>query len=242
MTISENGVAQASRQQQLQRAIEGVHADIQKACNAVGRDASSVCLLAVSKTKPASDIAAAYQAGQRYFGENYVQEGVEKITQLAHLAGISWHFIGPLQSNKTKDVATHFDWMHSVERLKIAQRLHQQRPLDKAPLQILIQVNIDNEASKAGVSLSEIAPLAQQIQQLDRLCLRGLMAIPQAGASAEQQTQSFTRLADAFKQLQHSYSSVDTLSLGMSSDLAAAIEHGSTMVRIGTAIFGQRHA
>ncbi|WP_420837100.1 YggS family pyridoxal phosphate-dependent enzyme [Aliidiomarina soli] len=215
---------------------------VQKACEQACRAPQSVRILAVSKTKPASAVRAAYQAGQRDFGENYVQEGVDKIAELADLSDIVWHFIGPLQSNKTKLVADNFAWMQSLDRLKIARRLNDQRSDDQAPLQVLVQVNIDNEASKAGIAIDDIADFAAQLAQLPRLQLRGLMAIPAADASNAQQQQSFSALANAFKQLQTHYPQVDTLSLGMSNDLEPAIEHGSTMVRIGTSIFGKRQA
>lgn len=212
-------------------------ADAAKKCN---RDTSLVRILAVSKTKPASAIAELYQLGQRAFGENYVQEGVDKIHQLQHLSDIEWHFIGPLQSNKTKDVAEHFAWCQSIDRDKIARRLNDQRPHHLPPLQVLIQVNIDDESSKSGIALRDLDALAEFVSQQSNLNLRGIMAIPKANASAEEQQQSYAQLQLAFMQLQAQYPSVDTLSLGMSSDLAAAIAHGSTMVRIGTALFGAR--
>ncbi|MCH8502157.1 MAG: YggS family pyridoxal phosphate-dependent enzyme [Aliidiomarina sp.] len=217
-----------------------VSAQIDAACEECQRPQNSVKLLAVSKTKPATDIAELYQYGQRAFGENYVQEGIEKINELAALTDLEWHFIGPLQSNKTKDVAEHFTWMQSLDREKIARRLNDQRPLSLPPLQVLIQVNIDDEESKSGVALANIAALAQTVEDLPRLTLRGLMAIPAANATAEQQAQSYSTLYDAFLELQQSHPTVDTLSLGMSNDLEAAVRHGSTMVRIGTALFGAR--
>lgn len=240
MTIADSGASDSSRYLHIKAAVERVNAQIQEACQRAQRAPSEVCLLAVSKTKPVSDIEHAYRAGQRHFGENYVQEGVEKITTLAHLPEVTWHFIGPLQSNKTKEVASHFDWMHSIDRLKIARRLDEQRPVGLPPLQVLIQINIDDEASKAGIRLDALTEFAAQLSAFEHLTLRGVMAIPKAYASEAEQCASFSRLASAFHQLQGSYPSVDTLSLGMSGDLEPAIAHGSTMVRIGTAIFGQR--
>ncbi|GGO68650.1 YggS family pyridoxal phosphate-dependent enzyme [Bowmanella pacifica] len=210
-------------------------------CQALNKSPAQVQLLAVSKTKPAADILAAYQAGQRRFGENYVQEGAEKIQALHTYPDIEWHFIGPLQSNKTRIVATHFDWVQSVDRLKIAQRLSEQRPNDKAPLQVLIQINISQEQSKAGVGdEAALLTLAEQVNALPKLTLRGLMAIPAADLDEQAQEQVFTHLHQLFRCLQQRYSQVDTLSMGMSGDMAAAIKAGSTMVRLGTAIFGER--
>lgn len=203
------------------------------------REPNSVQLLAVSKTKPVSDIVIAYEAGQRMFGENYVQEGVDKVQELQALSDIEWHFIGPLQSNKTRLVAEHFDWVESIDRLKIAKRLNDQRTPHKK-LQVCIQVNIDNEASKAGVDTSEVESLANSIQMLPNLELRGLMAIPAANQSIEAQTQSFTLMKDLFAKLQNNHSKIDTLSIGMSNDMEVAVHCGSTLVRIGTAIFGKR--
>lgn len=212
---------------------------------AVDRDPNSINLLAVSKTKPIAAIKEAFQAGQRCFGENYVQEGVEKIQALADLPGLQWHFIGPLQSNKTRVVAEHFDWVQSVDRLKIAQRLSVQRPENLPDLQVCIQVNVSGEASKSGVTLGEggegeVDALAAQIATLPNVCLRGLMAIPAATKDEQEQTLAFEHMHSLFKQLQQQFKTVDTLSMGMSGDMAAAIKSGSTMVRIGTAIFGAR--
>ncbi|WP_282167910.1 YggS family pyridoxal phosphate-dependent enzyme [Shewanella japonica] len=214
---------------------------IAQAAQNCSRNSEEVTLLAVSKTKPISDIIAAYEAGQRCFGENYVQEGEEKIIALKQdYADIEWHFIGPLQSNKSRIVAEHFDWMHTVSREKIAKRLNDQRPATKAPLQICIQVNISNEDTKSGLQASEINALANAISQLPNLTLRGLMAIPTATDDINVQKSEFTKLQALYHQLQNDYPTVDTLSMGMSNDLAVAIAHGSTMVRIGTAIFGSR--
>lgn len=203
------------------------------------REPNSVQLLAVSKTKPVSDIVTAYEAGQRMFGENYVQEGVDKIVELQELSDIEWHFIGPLQSNKTRLVATHFDWIESIDRIKIAKRLNEQRTPHKK-LQVCIQVNIDNEPSKAGVCVDDVATLAAQIATLNNLELRGLMAIPAANQSIEKQTMSFNHLNQIFIRLQAAYPSIDTLSIGMSNDMETAVKCGSTLVRLGTAIFGAR--
>lgn len=205
------------------------------------RPLNSVKLLAVSKTKPVSDIMVAYEAGQRMFGENYVQEGIEKIQQLATtISDIEWHMIGPIQSNKTKTVAEHFDWVQSVDREKIARRLNEQRPSHLPPLNVCIQVNIDDENSKSGVKLNEFDALARFIQTQDRLHLRGVMAIPKANPNSEEQHNSLTALKELFDQYHTNLTSFDTLSVGMSSDMEHAIVHGSTMVRIGTAIFGAR--
>ncbi|GIU51566.1 YggS family pyridoxal phosphate-dependent enzyme [Shewanella sp. KT0246] len=214
---------------------------ITQAAQNCSRNSEEVTLLAVSKTKPIEDIVAAYQAGQRCFGENYVQEGEEKVIALSNeYPDIEWHFIGPLQSNKSRIIAEHFDWMHTLSREKIAKRLNDQRPDDKNPLQVCIQVNISDEASKSGVSKQEVAQLATVIDSLPHLTLRGLMAIPTATTDIGLQKQEFSQLEHLYLELKQQYPSVDTLSMGMSNDLAIAIEHGSTMVRIGTAIFGSR--
>lgn len=203
------------------------------------RAPNSVQLLAVSKTKPVSEIVLAYEAGQRQFGENYVQEGVEKIEELQELSDIEWHFIGPLQSNKTRPVAEHFDWVQSIDRLKIAQRLNDQRTPHKT-LNVCIQVNINNEDNKSGVSAEELEPLAEAINGMKNLTLRGLMAIPAASQTEQQQQQTFTRMQSLFTQMRSKYSTMDTLSMGMTADMKSAIKCGSTMVRLGTAIFGPR--
>lgn len=201
-------------------------------------------LLAVSKTKPFSAIEQAYAAGQRAFGENYVQEGVDKILaaqqQDWQQDPIEWHFIGPLQSNKTRLVAEHFDWMQTVDRLKIAERLNQQRPADLAPLKVCLQVNISGESTKSGLNIEQVLPLAEEIVKLDKLELKGLMAIPQA-TQDEQLEQQFAEMQRCYRALQTRFPGVDTLSIGMSGDMQAAINAGSTMVRIGTAIFGARN-
>lgn len=203
------------------------------------RDPTEITLLAVSKTKPAGAVAEAAIAGQRCFGENYVQEGVDKIAQFKDRS-LVWHFIGPLQSNKTRLVAEHFDWCHTVDRLKIATRLNEQRPETVAPLNILIQINISDEQSKSGIMLEALPELAKEIAQLPHLTLRGLMAIPAPEQDYQRQLAVCQKMANAFRELKKVYSSVDTLSLGMSDDMEAAIAAGSTMVRIGTAIFGAR--
>ncbi|WP_298441854.1 YggS family pyridoxal phosphate-dependent enzyme [uncultured Ferrimonas sp.] len=214
---------------------------IDAAAAAAQRNSSNITLLAVSKTKPAQMVVEAYQAGCRHFGENYLQEGVAKITELSQLEHAIWHFIGPLQSNKTRQVAEHFDWMHTLDRLKIAQRLNEQRPADKPPLNVCLQVNISGESSKSGVTVAELPQLAQAVAALPQLRLRGLMAIPAATTDVAAQRNAFAQLRQQFEQLQCQHPQLDTLSMGMSGDMDAAIIEGSTMVRIGTAIFGARN-
>ncbi|URL01469.1 YggS family pyridoxal phosphate-dependent enzyme [Avibacterium sp. 21-595] len=227
----------------IQHNLQQVQQHIQHACQQAQRHSAEITLLAVSKTKPVEAILTAYQAGQRQFGENYVQEGVEKIQQLAdnHL-DLEWHFIGPLQSNKTRLVAEHFDWMQTLDRSKIADRLNEQRPHYKKPLNVLIQINISDEKSKSGIQPTEILPLAEHIKNLPHLCLRGLMAIPAPTTDIAQQKHSFQQMQQLFQQLQQALPEcqIDTLSMGMSDDLHCAIEYGATMVRVGTAIFGAR--
>lgn len=213
---------------------------IKEVIKQTNRPVDSVRLIAVSKTKPAIDIEQVYQAGQFEFGENYLQEAVEKITSLQHLDNIKWHFIGAIQSNKTRIIAEHFDWVHSVERLKIAKRLSEQRTSDQAPLNICLQVNINNEENKAGVSLAEVPELAREVNQLDHLKLRGLMAIPIKTQDASEQHAAFKQLKDCLDQLNEQGMQLDTLSMGMSNDMEAAIAEGATMIRVGTAIFGER--
>nr|WP_311462942.1 YggS family pyridoxal phosphate-dependent enzyme [uncultured Aggregatibacter sp.] len=219
-----------------------IRAQIQQ-CECQFKTKSAVKLLAVSKTKPIEDILTAYEAGQMAFGENYVQEGVEKI-QFCQQQQIEleWHFIGPLQSNKTRLVAEYFDWMQTLERAKIADRLNEQRPPHKAPLNVLIQVNISNEASKSGVQPDDILPLAKHVENLPHLRLRGLMAIPEPTDDVAQQEQTFRQMRTLFEGLQQAlpHAQIDTLSMGMTDDMQAAIQCGSTMVRVGTAIFGKR--
>jgi pyridoxal phosphate enzyme (YggS family) len=221
--------------------LEAVRQRIATAAHAAGRDAHSVTLLAVSKTFPAADVRAAYAAGQRAFGENYVQEALDKIETLADLrASLEWHFIGPLQSNKTRPVAEHFDWVHSVDRLKIAQRLSEQRPDNLPPLNVCLQVNVSGEASKSGVSIPEAVEVAQQIAALPKLNLRGLMSIPEPGGDLDAQRVPHRQLRELFERLRDDGLELDTLSMGMSSDLEAAVLEGATIVRVGTAIFGAR--
>ena len=215
---------------------------ISAAASRCGRASEEVTLLAVSKTKPASAIEEAIAAGQLAFGENYVQEGVEKIRHFREkgIAGLQWHFIGPLQSNKSRLVAEHFDWCHTVDRLKIATRLSEQRPPEMPPLNVLIQINISDENSKSGIPLEELDALAAEVVELPNLRLRGLMAIPAPESDYVRQFEVARQMAVAFAGLKTRYPDVDTLSLGMSDDMEAAIAAGSTMVRIGTAIFGAR--
>lgn len=223
--------------------IEQVRARIRAACQAAGRAPAEVTLLAVSKTFGPQAVRAAAACGQRAFGENYLQEAVEKMAQLAEDADappLEWHCIGPIQSNKTRLVAEHFDWAHTVDRLKTAQRLSQQRPAHLAPLNVCIQVNIDGGANKAGVMPEETLALAREIAPLPGLALRGLMTIPEPAADFESQRAVHLRARALFDQLRAQGLALDTLSMGMTSDLEAAIAAGSTMVRVGTAIFGGR--
>jgi PLP dependent protein len=224
--------------------IQNIMSQIAVVAEKCGRPRESVQLLAVSKTKPVEAILTANQAGQSTFGENYVQEGVTKVNyfQQHHPElELEWHFIGPIQSNKTRLVAESFDWVHTVSRNKIAQRLNDQRPQGKAPLQVLIQVNTSGETSKSGISEEEVFVLAELISELPNLTLRGLMSIPENVTDYDSQYKAFKQLADLQKKLQAKYSTVDTLSMGMSGDMGAAIAAGSTIVRIGTAIFGARN-
>lgn len=207
---------------------------------AADRPENSVQLLAVSKTWPAEKLRELAEAGQMDFGENYLQEALSKIKDLADLP-ITWHFIGPIQSNKTRDIAAHFDWAQSVDRFKIAKRLSEQRPDNLPPLNICLQVNIDNEANKSGVAADDLMTLAAEINGLPNIQLRGMMVIPEATNEISAQHAAFRRSYKLFETLQKQFSGADTLSMGMSADLKAAIAEGSTMVRIGTALFGQRH-
>jgi pyridoxal phosphate enzyme (YggS family) len=210
---------------------------IRAAERTAGREDGSVRLIAVSKSQPVEALIAAYRQGQREFGENYLQEALAKQDRLAHF-DIGWHFIGPIQSNKTKAIANRFAWVHSVDRLKIAERLSEQRPPDFPPLNICLQVNISGESSKGGVAVDDLAALAEAVSKLPRLRLRGLMAIPAPTEDVEQQRTNFRALRRAQEQL--SNLELDTLSMGMSEDLEAAILEGATRVRVGTAIFGPR--
>lgn len=226
-----------------------VRARVELAALAAKREPEEIEILAVSKTFSASAVEEAMHAGQSAFGENYVQEAVEKIEKLAKLRPwLNWHFIGPLQSNKTKEVAQHFDWVHSVDRLKIAERLSAQRGEfpDLQPLQICVQINVSEEDSKSGIPLAEVEELCNAIIALPNLVLRGLMAIPAPNPDPIKQREAFAAVQDCFKKMQATYLTelgyqfFDTLSMGMSDDLEAAIAQGSTIVRVGTAIFGKR--
>ncbi len=220
--------------------LQTVRAQIGAACAQCGRNPNEVTLLAVSKTMPADAVRQAYAAGQREFGENYIQEGVDKIAQLADLAGAVWHMIGPIQSNKTRDVAAHFDWVHSIDRLKIAQRLSEQRPAHLPPLNVCIQVNIDGGANKSGVLPQEALALALAVRNLPGLTLRGIMAIPEPTTDLIANSLILASVKSLFLSLKVHCVELDTLSMGMSADMKAAVQQGSTVVRVGTAIFGQR--
>lgn len=204
------------------------------------QSSKKVQLLAVSKTQPASVIREAFEVGVHLFGENYLQEALEKQSQLTDLP-IEWHFIGPIQSNKTQPIAQNFSWVHSVDRLKIAQRLNDARPLDLAPLNICIQVNVDSEESKGGVAIHEVEPLAAAISTMPRLKLRGLMAIPEPSSNIDKQRSQFNKVRECYESLLSKDYALDTLSIGMSEDYPIAIEQGATIVRIGSALFGARH-
>ena len=218
---------------------------MQSACARSGRAPDAVGLIAVSKTFPAAAIAAAVAAGQRRFGENYLQEALGKVEALAE-AGLEWHFIGPIQSNKTREIATHFAWVHGVERLRIIERLSAQRPLGLPALNVCVQVNISGEASKSGCSVTQTPELCAAIAALPRLRLRGLMAIPEAVADADDVRPTFRRLRMLFERIRAdgavNLADFDTLSMGMSGDFEVAIEEGATLVRVGSAIFGARQS
>jgi pyridoxal phosphate enzyme (YggS family) len=232
----------SSLQEAVQGNLQAVHERITKAARVAGRDPQSVRLLAVSKTFPAEVVLAAVAAGQRAFGENYVQEAADKIQRLRELtdARLEWHFIGPIQSNKTRTIAEFFDWVQSVDRLKVAQRLAEQRPADRPPLNILVQVNISGEASKSGVEPAALEEFAREVARLPALRLRGLMAIPEPAPDEARQREPLAAMRALFERLRAGGLPLDTLSMGMSGDLEAAVLEGSTMVRIGTAIFGER--
>ena len=219
--------------------LENLYERIATLAKQYGRNPDDIRLMAVSKTFPASHVRLAYETGQRTFGENYVDEALEKISALAGL-DIDWHYIGPIQSNKTKKIATHFQWVHSLASLKHARRLSDQRPADLTPLNVCIQVNISNEASKSGISADELVNFASQVHDLPRLCLRGIMGIPAPAEDFATQRTAFASLAKLYMQLRDTYDHIDTLSMGMSADMEAAIAEGTTMLRIGTAIFGKR--
>jgi pyridoxal phosphate enzyme (YggS family) len=221
--------------------IQEVSARIARACDAAGRPVSSVTLLAVSKTQRPDAVREALDGGQKRFGENYVQEALDKIAALAdRRAELEWHLIGPLQSNKTRAVAEAFDWVHTVDRLKLAERLSAQRPEGLPPLQVCLQVNISGEASKSGVAPADLPALAHAVAALPRLQLRGLMAIPEPVADLAAQRQPHRALRERLEALRAEGLALDTLSMGMSADLEAAVLEGATIVRVGTAIFGAR--
>ena len=228
--------------------MQDVHARIAAAAAKVSRDPQEITLLAVSKTFDAIAVMAAIETGQRDFGENYLQEALDKIEEVRRLqnsgngaqAVLKWHFIGPIQSNKTRPLAENFDWVHAIDREKIASRLSEQRPAGLPPLDVCIQVNISGEASKSGVAPAELSALAHAIAGMPRLRLRGLMAIPEAAADTAAQRAPFRALCGLYDTLRAEGLPLDTLSIGMSADLEAAIAEGATIVRIGSAIFGQR--
>ena len=221
--------------------IQQVRQRIASACAEAQRDVQSVTLLAVSKTFPADSVREAVHAGQRRYGENYVQEAVDKMQALADLrAQLEWHLIGPLQSNKTRVVAEHFDWVHSVDRLKIAERLSAQRPAHLPPLQLCLQVNISGEDSKSGLAPAEVRDVAHQVAALPHVKLRGLMAIPEPAGDLQAQRRPHRALRELLDALNREGLGLDTLSMGMSADLEAAVLEGATLVRVGTALFGRR--
>jgi pyridoxal phosphate enzyme (YggS family) len=221
--------------------LQQVRQRIGDACARAQRPVQSITLLAVSKTFDAEAVREAHGAGQRAFGENYVQEALAKIDALAELRpALEWHLIGPLQSNKTREVAQSFDWVHTIDRLKIAERLSAQRPPQLPPLQVCLQVNVSAEASKSGVAPADLAPLARAVAALPRLQLRGLMSIPEPVEGFEAQRAPHRRLREAFEALRAQGLALDTLSMGMSADLEAAIAEGATLLRVGSAIFGAR--
>jgi pyridoxal phosphate enzyme (YggS family) len=223
----------------IEKNLRHIHARIAAAATACERDPDSVLLLAVSKKKPAADIRIAHACGQSAFGENYLQEALQKMQELQDL-DISWHFIGAIQSNKTRNIAEAFDWAHCIDRAKIARRLSEQRPPHMAPLNVCIQINLDHETSKAGIDLAELPGLAAAIDPLPGIRLRGLMSIPAPREDVAAQREAFARLADALQSLRQQGIDCDTLSMGMTGDMDVAIAEGSTLVRIGTAIFGER--
>ncbi|WP_341939193.1 YggS family pyridoxal phosphate-dependent enzyme [Marinimicrobium sp. C2-29] len=226
--------------QKIDEKLNNVTARVRTAAEKAGRDPAQVALIAVSKTRPAEALEQAYRAGQRRFGENYLQEALDKQAALAHLPDLEWHFIGPIQSNKTRAIAEHFAWVHSVDREKIARRLSDQRPASEPPLQICLQVNLDDEPSKAGISLEQLPELARAVNEMPAVTLRGLMAIPAPQTDFNDQRASFARLREAMESLNARGLTLDTLSMGMSADLEAAVAEGATQVRVGTDIFGPR--
>ncbi len=220
--------------------LQQVQVRIAAAAEAAERPVTDIKLIAVSKTRPVADLVALQDAGHNCFGESYLQEALVKIKAMQEPLP-EWHFIGPIQSNKTRSITESFDWVHSVSRASIATRLNRQRPAQLPPLNICLQVNISAEAAKSGCSPQQLAELAQVVQDCDHLCLRGLMAVPAASAQPSVQRQSFRQLRELFEQLKTTHDSLDTLSMGMSNDLEAAILEGATHLRIGTALFGPRH-
>ena len=230
-----------ARAVRIRRRLEAVRADIRVWCRRYGRDPAEVRLLAVSKTFPPADVRAAAEAGQRCFGESYADEALEKQAALAGLR-LEWHFIGPLQSNKTRRISACFDWVQSLDREKLAHRLDAQRPEDRPPLNVLIQVNVSGEATKRGVSPEALPALVEQVVALPRLRLRGLMAIPRRTPDFGEQRRAFARLRELAEALRSEDLPLEILSMGMSGDLEAAIAEGSTLVRVGTGIFGPRPA
>jgi len=221
--------------------LQAVRLRIESALQAAGRPANSVRLVAVSKTFASADVREAADAGHRDFGENYVTEGVDKIREVLAL-GLTWHYIGPIQSNKTRPIAVHFDWVHSVDRARIAARLDEARGVSQPDLQVCIQVNVSGEASKSGVVPEELDRLADEVAGLKRLKLRGLMAVPEPTPDTGLQRRRFAQLRELRDRLNRGGFAMDTLSMGMSADLEAAIAEGATMVRVGTAIFGERRS
>lgn len=224
----------------LEQRYETVKAKILSACDLAHHSTADVKLLAVSKTKPAHMVETLYQLGQRAFGENYLQDAIDKITTLQHLSDIEWHFIGPIQSNKTRTIAEHFQWAETLDREKIAQRLNYQRPNDLAPLKVLIQVNISREDQKNGILPEEVGEFANRIDRLPRLSLQGLMCIPTSTHDEIILTEQFKEMQKLLQQLSNNHPQCTVLSMGMSNDLSLAIQHGSSQVRIGTDIFGSR--
>jgi pyridoxal phosphate enzyme (YggS family) len=225
----------------IEATLQQVRTRIASACISAGRPVQSVTLLAVSKTFDATVVRAAHAAGQRAFGENYVQEALQKMQPLSDLRNdLEWHLVGPLQANKTAAVAAAFDWVHTVDRLKIAERLSAQRPADLPPLNVCVQVNVSGEASKAGVAPGELPTLARAVAGLPNLTLRGLMAVPEPAPAFEAQRVPHRRLRALLQDLQRDGLALDTLSMGMSADLEAAVAEGATIVRVGSAIFGAR--
>jgi pyridoxal phosphate enzyme (YggS family) len=224
----------------LEQRYQAVKAHISSACEQNHRSQDDVQLLAVSKTKPAHMVETLYQLGQRAFGENYLQDAVEKITTLTHLTDLEWHFIGPIQSNKTRVIAEHFQWVETLDREKIAQRLNDQRPQTLRPLNVLIQVNISREDQKSGIIPEQVARFAQFIEQLPQLSLQGLMCIPEATDDESKLAAQFDQMQQLLQQLANNHPQCTVLSMGMSNDLVLAIQHGSSQVRIGTDIFGSR--